>query len=948
MMLRRAMLVIVLLALLASAAAGAANPGLLPVAVIKKLAADELAGKTVDQAVWARPVSIPRFEYYVTDYLPTQQTEVRLAYDDSNLYVAYHCLDDPSRLKTEVKNRDEEVWRDDAVGIDLDLKHDHETFYRLWSNSVGLEYDAAFLTPGLRQGDTSWNAEWTAVGAKCDDGWKLLMTIPFKSLGLSTPKPGTMWGVNLARRSTPAFERSCWAQCRAPIQDVPVWGHFLFEGPDSPIVYIEPSAENRDAEFYPCRDRCGGNIGHAATPIAVPGPHPLKVKILNPASKPLSLRLDVLIDNKVNASHRTTAAPGASDWDLRFDFPFEGLHELKFAVYDDKNNLLMCDPYQLVLVPEHTKRLAQYENLVRATIAANDATSAEKANIVKILSDLAVFGQSARGNLESWKKLGSKLDEVSLLIQHLRCACADKSNLGYAVGVETALTKIMRDEMFQGEFGKPASMTLAKNEWESVQVCVLAHEKPLKDVKVTVSELRGPNGAVIPSGSIRTNLVDWVDCKPARYAADLYGWVPDPLMDMDTFDVDKGALKPVWITVHSPENIPAGDYTGTVTVKPADMEATRIPIVATVWDFAIPTRCHAKTAFTHSEGDIPTWYGKPFTEEQRLQWYDFLLDHHISPTNIYASEGQPSKEYIPYCVERGMNSFNMTCTWYKSEKDLDKMEPRLRDMERFLKDRGWWDMPYVYGFDELGPEKYQELRDTYGGLHKRFPDLKTMTTSAPQPEMKGYVDIWVPLTAFYVHDVAEQYRKSGDQVWWYVCCSPPHPWPNYFTDYNAIDPRVLWWMSWKEDCPGILYYYMENWETNRKLEDDKKVAENDWEKAILAGKRWPEVKWNTHTCATFNGDGQLLYPGPKGNPIASIRLVSIRDGIEDYEYLYILNDLIKQAEKKPGVDKAMLARAKKLVAVRDDVAKSPTEYSTDPAVLLGARAELAEMIQKLK
>jgi hypothetical protein len=947
-MLRRTVPLILFSMLVCSAAIGAANPNLLPVAVVKKLAPVELAGKTVEQAVWARPLSIPRFEYYVCDYVPTQQTEVRLAYDDQNLYVAFHCLEeDMKRCKTECTKRDDSVWKDDSVGIDLDIAHSHKFFHRLFANAAGVICDQDFAKEGLRAGDTSWDMDWSATASKAADGWNVLMTIPFKSLGVTTPKPGTMWGVNLTRRSVPAFERSTWATCRPAIQDLPAWGHFVFASDDSPIVYIQQSEENRNAEFFPCRDRAGGNVGKAATCIAVPGPHPMTVKILNPTSKPLPLRLDVLIDNKVNASHRTTATPGASDWNLKFEFPFEGLHELKFAVYDSKNNLLMAAPYQLVLVPAHRTRLARYRKMVAAEQPVSSSAKSEKADIEKSLDEIAAFARSARGNLAKWNTLGKKLDEVSMRIEHLRCACADKARLGYVIGTETALTKIMRDEMFDGQFGKPAMISLAKNEYESAQICVLAHDKALTGVQVSASDLKDANGNTIPKDRIKLNLVEWVDCKPARYGADLYGWTPDPLMDMAAFDVEKGKLRPVWITVHAPENTAAGAYSGSITIKPSNAPQTKVPLTVKVWNFAVPTKMHAKTAFAFFDYEFGAWYGKPLSQEQRLQWYDFLLQHHVSPTNIYSRNPVPSKEDFKFCADRGMNAFTLSCTWYKDEKELDEMAGWIRDWETYLKANNAWDMPYIYGFDELGPDKFQELRDTYGGIKKRFPDLPTMTTIAPQPELKGYVDYWVPLTSNYVHDWAEKFRKEGDQVWWYVCCHPYHPWPNYFVDYNAADPRILWWMSWKEDCPGILYYAINLWENNYKLEDKDAKPSNDWERAIAAGKRWPDIKWNTHTCAAFNGDGHLVYPGPNGAPIASIRLVSIRDGIEDYEYLYILDQLIKQKENDPSVNKSLISEAKKLAAIRKEVVASPSEYTTDPKLILGYRTELADMIQKL-
>jgi hypothetical protein len=57
-------------------------------------------------------------------------------------------------------------------------------------------------------------------------------------------------------------------------------------------------------------------------------------------------------------------------------------------------------------------------------------------------------------------------------------------------------------------------------------------------------------------------------------------------------------------------------------------------------------------------------------------------------------------------------------------------------------------------------------------------------------------------------------------------------------------------------------------------------------------KAWEET-WCVNTATTGDhwrnlyGDGQLLYPGVDG-PIASIRLANIRDGLEDYEYLWLL------------------------------------------------------------
>jgi hypothetical protein len=372
-------------------------------------------------------------------------------------------------------------------------------------------------------------------------------------------------------------------------------------------------------------------------------------------------------------------------------------------------------------------------------------------------------------------------------------------------------------------------------------------------------------------------------------------------------------------------------------VKPSNAPEAVLPIEVRVWDFAIPQKPHIKTAFAIFPHEISAWYGN-YTDEIRRDYYAFLLEHRLNPTNIYTPSPLPDKQDMPFCVERGLNAFCLVCTWNKDEKARAELAGKIRDYEPYLKEKGWWDMAYIYGFDEIPPEKYGELRDMYGWVKKEFPDLPRMCTVVPNKDLKGYVDIWVPLTANYDPEVAKQYIKDGDEVWWYVCCTPGNPYPNFFIDYPAIDPRILFWMSWKYRVPGFLYYAVNIWENNRSLKS-------------MSAEAHPFQDWNPLTGdegKTVNGDGQLIYPGPNGKPLSSIRLEAIRDGIEDYEYFYILDGLVTKAEKNPKVSKALTANARNLLAVRNDVVKSPKEYTLDPMLVLSARREVAETIEKLE
>jgi hypothetical protein len=91
------------------------------------------------------------------------------------------------------------------------------------------------------------------------------------------------------------------------------------------------------------------------------------------------------------------------------------------------------------------------------------------------------------------------------------------------------------------------------------------------------------------------------------------------------------------------------------------------------------------------------------------------------------------------------------------------------------------------------------------------------------------------------------------------------------------------------------------------------------------------VKWIN---PNLYGDGSLLYPGKKvgiDGPVSSIRLECIRDGIEDYSYLWLL-------EQKAGRD-AVLPYVRKLTTEWKD-------FTRDPALFKAVREEIAAQIEK--
>ncbi len=137
----------------------------------------------------------------------TQRTTAYLSYDARNLYVAFVCADlDPKQIRARLSKRDA-IAQDDQVVVMLDTFHDRQRSYLFAVNPLGIEADA--ITSEGRDDDYSFDAVWRAEGRLTPDGYAVLMTIPFKSLRISTG-PNSTWGIALGRIIPRNNEQSFW------------------------------------------------------------------------------------------------------------------------------------------------------------------------------------------------------------------------------------------------------------------------------------------------------------------------------------------------------------------------------------------------------------------------------------------------------------------------------------------------------------------------------------------------------------------------------------------------------------------------------------------------------------------------------------------------------------------------------------------------------------------
>jgi len=512
----------------------------------------------------------------------------------------------------------------------------------------------------------------------------------------------------------------------------------------------------------------------------------------------------------------------------------------------------------------------------------------------------------------------------------------------YACGFASSMEKVFpKDVAFTCSAAREAVIELAGNETESIQLLIYAFGQDLKGATVQVGPLTTAGrkgGAVRPTAE--ASPVGFVKTQKPPYPVRYVGWHPDPILDfLKAFDVKKGEVEPVWIRVKAPVGTPAGIYRGQIVVRPANASTTKLGLRVRVWGFDLPKETHLRTAMSLYDGFLKNAYGT-ITEPMRAKYEDFVLAYRINPDNIYRPEPPPI-ESLQRWDKEGLNAFNLVCV--QKPKDLKAGDPypaarkeaifaKLDAVVPQLKANGLYKKAYLYGFDEIGPESYSAMKDIFGAIKAKYPDLPIMTTGRDHTygEASGIdaVDAWVPLTPYYDVERAQKARARGKQVWWYICIVPKEPYANWLIEYDAIDARMLMGLQTAKYQPdGFLYYAMMRWPLTKKPITDGPYTD------------WPPASYND-----CNGDGSIICAGPDG-PLATIRLENIRDGIEDNEYFWLLREEIKRLRGNPSPQAAKaLARAEKALAIGDDLVKSMSGFTKSPEALLAKRRQVAEAI----
>jgi hypothetical protein len=469
----------------------------------------------------------------------------------------------------------------------------------------------------------------------------------------------------------------------------------------------------------------------------------------------------------------------------------------------------------------------------------------------------------------------------------------------------------------------------ASNESEPFQLVVL----PAASGPVAVSI--GDFGAGI---TVELNQVKYVTIATPSDNLGRTGPYPDPLWPLAlpaSVAMTAGENTALWFTVHVPRGTAAGDYLATATVG-----GIEVPVRLHVFGFAVPDLLHVRSEMAVDYSAIMSAYGVSNYFEYVERINRFMVEHRLTPSvptwpgTLTYSGGAPAISYdcsgnlvdtdgvwgfeVPAAKYLGGAGFNngtgfpsfraaapannnpsldqrpaSFCGQVRSAADWvsgnDPNSPYnlewreyVTGMRNYLANLGYLDQAYwVVGNEPLGQADYDAIAWYSQLLKSAAPDLALMVSEEPKPEIFAHptftgakIDTWLAYSNNFNPAVsAERDALHGESTWLYFLGGTRTPRFNPITlDHPGVEARLTGWFLWKYRVRGLSHYAMNAWSPN---------------------------PWTSPYYGNQNGELFLLYPpsesatpipyGSNGHRfVPSIRLALLRDGLEDYEYLFAL------------------------------------------------------------
>ena len=488
---------------------------------------------------------------------------------------------------------------------------------------------------------------------------------------------------------------------------------------------------------------------------------------------------------------------------------------------------------------------------------------------------------------------------------------------------------------------------------------------------VSISDLTSANGKSIPKKQINLFLEHYIQIYAISSPIGATGLWPDalaPLKEPFSMQAQYEVVgnRPVWVDVFIPSGTPKGIYKGTITVTLFDKVIENLGVEVEVYGFTLPEETHLITYINISKGEIARFYNKPVSspdiDQLSLNYFEFLSSHRMEtwfndplvPELVMKNDIVEAKfndqrydyflnkmklkrvilETVPHYLEANIKAEPFSPEFNKIVKSY------LSAVESYFDKNDWRDrLVFNSPIDEPNTMKaYEDTRRYAGLVHQAVPGIPFLSTESPVADnsdwgtLRGYVNNFCvhgnSLNDPEVKQALREEQAKGGEATWYISCDQAYPQPNYFIDAPVLDPVMVSWITARYKMNGILYWAANFWNQ----------TPDPWLDPVtfISGFKCSDGY-------VLNGEGSLIYPGDHTKrytgqpdvigPVSSIRFEMLREGIEDYEYLWLLkdkgaNDFADELIRNMVVDVSTFSRnLEELYLTRKEMAKKLEQLS---------------------
>jgi hypothetical protein len=561
---------------------------------------------------------------------------------------------------------------------------------------------------------------------------------------------------------------------------------------------------------------------------------------------------------------------------------------------------------------------------------------------------------------------------VFITILLISLACARGQEVPFECFTVSDLVRVFEDGYGCPAPQKEIEIFGIRNEYLSAQ-CVIKANQDIQKVTVSVSPLINAKSTVpLASSTVGWNFVgsipiaentpkfrktDLIRPAPARF--------PDYLAEEKEVSVRKGKYLAVYLTVKIPRDAEAGDYEGTVTVN-TDKGNKSLPLHLTIYPLMLPDERHLMVTEWYTTGNFGKFHNIDSSDSE--SFYEMLKVYAQNMTehrqNVFRvsldliasrqdADGKLTFDFSRFdkwaevfwntgrmdLLETGFvarfgqgdwSSNEIVLRDFRAQKEStnqlitvpgkDFLPQFLPAFEKHLREKRWLEKTVFHIADEPSNHNVMSWREashfvhTYASLLRRIDAIETT-------HCFGRLEIWVPkldhLATWY--DVYKKAQCQGCEMWFYtVGIFQKGSFPNKTVDVPLIESRILHWLNYRFGLKGYLHWGFNHWT------DDPFTAPGE-----------------------HRGDGWHVYP-KKDGLINSLRWEQMRNGIQDYEYLWLLeNKLKKIKDTLPERVSAVIEPSCRPVEISSRVVKTINEYDTNPTTLYIAKKQIIDELLDL-